>query len=230
MKDIIDKFLIKIKSKKNNLYYLYNGSKINFELTFNEQANDLDKNRKQMNILVNKNDETKIINKEIISKDIICPICKENILINFDNFKINFYDCKNNHKISKTLNEFEETQKMNLNNIVCNECNINNKGNTHKNEFYICNTCNKNICPLCKSNHNKNHNIINYEDKNCRCHNHEDEKFIKYCKTCKIDICMICEEEHEGHEFLEHGKILIKNNALKNSMKDLKNVNNKIYK
>ena len=224
MKDIIDKFLIKIKSKKNNLYYLYNGSKINFELTFNEQANDLDKNRKQMNILVNKNDETKIINKEIISKDIICPICKENILINFDNFKINFYDCKNNHKISKTLNEFEETQKMNLNNIVCNECNINNKGNTHKNEFYICNTCNKNICPLCKSNHNKNHNIINYEDKNCRCHNHEDEKFIKYCKTCKIDICMICEEEHEGHEFLEHGKILIKNNALKNSMKDLKNV------
>ena len=41
---------------------------------------------------------------------------------------------------------------------------------------------------------------------------------------------MICEEEHEGHEFLEHGKILIKNNALKNSMKDLKNVNNKIYK
>ena len=32
MKDIIDKFLIKIKSKKNNLYYLYNGSKINFEL------------------------------------------------------------------------------------------------------------------------------------------------------------------------------------------------------
>ena len=41
-----------------------------------------------MNILVNKNDETKIINKEIISKDIICPICKENILINFDNFKI----------------------------------------------------------------------------------------------------------------------------------------------
>jgi len=28
MKDIIDRFLIKIKNKENNLYYLYNGSKL----------------------------------------------------------------------------------------------------------------------------------------------------------------------------------------------------------
>ena len=74
MKVIIDRFLIKIKYKENNLYYLYNGTKINYELTFNEQANVIDKNRKQMNIIVNKNDEIKIINKEIISKYIICPI------------------------------------------------------------------------------------------------------------------------------------------------------------
>ena len=47
MKDIIDAFLIKIHNKENNLYYLYNGTKINFELTFNEQANDFDKNRKK---------------------------------------------------------------------------------------------------------------------------------------------------------------------------------------
>jgi len=161
MKDIIDRFLIKIKNKENNLYYLYNGSKINDKLTFNEQANDIDKNRKQMNIIVNKNDEIKIINKEIISKYIICPECKENILINFDNFKINFHDCKKNQNIIKALNEFEDTQKINLNKIVCNECKINNKGNTHNNEFFICNTCNINICPLCKLNHDKNHNIIN---------------------------------------------------------------------
>ena len=48
--------------------------------------------------------------------------------------------------------------------------------------------------------------------------------YNKYCKTCKIDICMICEEEHIGHELLEHGKLLIKNNDLLNSMKDLNNV------
>ena len=54
MKDIIDRFLIKLEKKENNLYYLYNGTKINYELTFNEQANDIDKNRKKMNIIVTK--------------------------------------------------------------------------------------------------------------------------------------------------------------------------------
>ena len=224
MKDIIDKFLIKIKNKENNLYYLYNGTKINNELTFIKQANGIDKERKKMNIIVTKKVED--INKinEIISKDVICPECKENILINYDNFHINFHDCKNNHNINKELNEFEDTQKINVSNIKCNICNINNKGNTHNNEFYICNTCNINICPLCKTKHDKNHNIINYDDKNYICRKHKDEKFIKYCKICKIDICMICEEEHIGHELLEHGKILIKNNDLLNSMKDLNNV------
>ena len=32
---------------------------------------------------------------------------------------------------------------------------------------------------------------------------------------------MICEEEHIGHKFVEHRKILIKNNDLLNSMKNL---------
>ena len=42
------------------------------------------------------------------------------------------------------------------------------------NEFYICKTCNKNICPLCKSNHDKNHKIINYDDKDYICEKHKD--------------------------------------------------------
>ena len=57
MKDIIDAFLIKMQNKENNLYYLYNGTKINYELTFNEQANDIDKNRMKMNIIVNQNED-----------------------------------------------------------------------------------------------------------------------------------------------------------------------------
>ena len=104
MEDIINQFLEKIKNKENNLYYLYNGTKINSELTFNEQANDIDKNRKKMNIIVAKNEKDIDKIKEIISKNIICPECKENTLTNFDNFKINFHDCKNNHNITKTMN------------------------------------------------------------------------------------------------------------------------------
>ena len=46
MKDIIDKFLIKIKNKENNLYYLYNGTQIKYELRFNDQANDILKTEK----------------------------------------------------------------------------------------------------------------------------------------------------------------------------------------
>ena len=49
MKDIINKFLLKIEKKDDNisLYYLYNRTSINKELAFNEQAYDLDKNRKK---------------------------------------------------------------------------------------------------------------------------------------------------------------------------------------
>ena len=81
MKEIIEKFLKKLKNKEKNLFYLYNGTRIKYELTFNQQANDLDKNRKQMNILVTKNEEINNKIYEIISKDIICPECKENILL-----------------------------------------------------------------------------------------------------------------------------------------------------
>ena len=63
MKDIINNLLIKIQNKENNLYYLYNGTKINYELTFNQQAKDIDKNRKKMNIIVNQNEDAQNIIK-----------------------------------------------------------------------------------------------------------------------------------------------------------------------
>ena len=204
MKDIINKFLIKIENKDQNiLYYLYNGSRINEELTFNEQANDFDKNRKKMNILVTNDEENKSENKKIVSNDIICPDCNENILIDIKDFKINLSECKNKHIINNILlNKYEETQKIDLNKIICEICNKNNKGNTHNNEFYICNTCNKNICPLCKSIHDKTHKIINYDDKNYICRKH-NEKFQKYCLTCNDNFCFICENKHKNHNIYE---------------------------
>ena len=230
LKDIIDEFLTKIKYKENNLYYLYNGTKIDSKLTFIEQANDIDKKRKKMNIVVTQNEEDKNLIKEIASKDIICPECKESSLIDIDNFKINFHDCKNKHNISKTLKEFEETQKINLDNIICDICKKNNKGNTHNNEFYICNTCDINICPLCKTNHDKSHLIINYDEKDYICNKH-NELFIKYCKTHNKDICMLCEKEHEGDKITEFTKLLIDNDVLLESMEKLnKSIDNFKYK
>ena len=160
MKEVINNFLNKVQEKGDNLFYLYNGTRINMNLSFNELANDIDKNRKKMNVIVSKIPDDSNENKVIVSKDVICPECKENALINFNKYKINLHGCKNNHNINNILlDKYEESQKIDISEIKCNICNINNKSNTHNNEFYICNTCNKNICPLCKLNHNKNHII-----------------------------------------------------------------------
>ena len=230
MKDIIHKFLIKIKKKEDNkLYYLYNGSIVNKELTFNEQANEFDKSRKKMNIIVSDNDQSqsKQSTKTIISKDVICPDCKEDILIDIQNFKINLHDCKNKHtKLNILINKYEETQKIDLNKIICEVCNRNNKGNTHNNDFYICNTCNKSICPLCRSVHDKKHKIIDYDDKNYICKKHNDS-FTKYCKTCNENICIICENKHNGHNILDFKNLIIDEEDLLEVRDELKNVINK---
>ena len=158
----------------------------------------------------------------LLSKDIICFDCKENCLIDIKNFKINFNKCKNNHIYNNILlNNYDITQKLDLNEIICDICNNQNKGNTHNNEFYICNNCNKNICPLCKSIHDKNHNIINYDDKNYICKKHNDN-FNKYCKTCNVNICIICEDEHNNHDIIDLSKILIKKDDFNKILKELK--------
>ena len=63
MKEFINKFLIKSEKKENNLYYLSNGTQIHYEITFNQQAKDIDKNRKKMNIIVNQNEDAQNIIK-----------------------------------------------------------------------------------------------------------------------------------------------------------------------
>ena len=176
-----------------------------------------------MNILVTNNAQGKSNEKKVISRDIICLECKENILIDIKNFKSNLHKCKNNHAINNILlNRFEETQKIDLSEIIFGICKQNNKGNAHNNEFYICNTCNKNICPLCRSVHDKKHKVINYDDKNYICQKHNDS-FTKYCKTCNINICIACENKHDGHDIFDFKNILIDEDDLLNVEKELKN-------
>ena len=82
------------------------------------------------------------------------------------------------------LEKYENTQEIDISKIICNICKINNKGHTFNNNFFVCNTCKENICPLCKSKHDKEHKIINYEQKDYICDMH-NELYIKYCTTCK---------------------------------------------
>ena len=127
MKIICNRFVSKIQSNINKLYFIYGSNQLNLELTFDETINEIDRERNKMNIIVYQN---KIVKSDgiIKSKEIICPKCGENCLIDFNNYKIKLYKCKNNHEINNILlNEYNSTQKINLNNIICNICNNNKK-------------------------------------------------------------------------------------------------------
>jgi hypothetical protein len=79
--DICNKFATKIDKNINSLIFIYNGNKINYELTFKKQSNSMDNARNQMNVLVyqNENDELKCKKcGEIMHLDIIDNIIKFN--------------------------------------------------------------------------------------------------------------------------------------------------------
>ena len=94
-------------------------------------ANALDKERKKMNILVMCNENQNNGKKLIRSKNIICPECGEDIKIKINNYKIDLFECKNNHVIkSLSLNEFEKIQMIDLMKIKCDICKENNYYNS----------------------------------------------------------------------------------------------------
>ena len=77
------------------------------------------------------------------------------------------------------------------------------------------------MCPICKSNYDKNHMIINYDDKNYICKKH-NEPFNTYCKICNENICIICENEHAEHYIIYFRIIFINKEELVKSLEDLK--------
>ena len=216
LKDICHRYATKIKIDIDNLYFIYNGNIINKEL-----INEEDKKRNTMNILVIEINKTLKNDKIIRSKDIICPKYYEEILMSIKDYKINLYSCLNGHKFNEILlNDFENTQKINISNIICDICKIYNKGNIYNNELYRCLTCHKNLCPLCKSKHEKNHKIILYELKNYLCEEHK-ENFTRFCKNCNKNICMKCEKKHKNHNTFYLGDMLPNDNII-DEIKELK--------
>ena len=134
-----------------------------------------DKKNKKMIILVQSiNTSIYIWNDNIIkSNDIICPFCKEICKYEIKDHRIKLFGCKNGHvKENIKLKDFNDKQKIDLTEIICNKCNKN-KYETFNHEIYFCCECNINLCPLCKSIHDKTHSLINYDKKNYVCNKHE---------------------------------------------------------
>ena len=226
IKDISKRFKDKANLNNKNINYTYNGKLVlNEELTFEELANTEDKIRKKMSFIVFDNlievkDEEKEKEK-IKSKDIICPYCKENIRMNINEYKINLLKCSNGHNIENILlDEFEETQNINLEEIICNICKNYNKSISFNNIFYKCLTCNNNICPLCKPTHDKNHIIINYDEKYYVCNEHND-KYMLYCEDCNKNLCTLC-DGHKNHKRIFFVDVLPKKEEIKEKLKYLK--------
>ena len=70
MKDICQNYSNKINKNMNSLIFLYGRNKVNFDLSFEEQALLIDKNNHEMKILVNKNSNNiKSINNITISNN-----------------------------------------------------------------------------------------------------------------------------------------------------------------
>jgi hypothetical protein len=147
MEDIFKKYSLEIKIEINNLFFLYNGNKIEEKIKLEE--------------IINKNqikDEIKILvfaiedddNKDYIkqSKQIICLKCKEICKINFNSYKIFLNNCPNGHCFSNLLfNEITNFEVVNEKDIVCNNCK-NSKSDSYS--FFYCCNCKTNLCPLCK--------------------------------------------------------------------------------
>ena len=218
MKEIFNK--IETEIKNNLVDYIYNGNKINKELKLEEIIKEDDINN--INILIYNIDKINKMNK-IKSKYVKCPKCQENIRIKFNDYKMKLYDCKNGHTIENiSLEEYDNTQEIDISKIICNICKVNNQSKTYNNVFYFCNTCKINICPLCRQNHNRGHNIINYEQKDYICQLH-NEIYIKYCHTCKKNICLSCHNLHKKHEITQYEDIIPDMNEVENNMNRLNN-------
>jgi len=215
MEEICKRYVQIIKQDIDKLIFIYSGNIIDEELKYEEQVNEEDKIRNEINILVYEKYKTIINKKKLLLKEIICPICQENIFMKINDYQINLSKCKNGHNNNILLKEFYNIQNIDNSKIICEICKTNNKNNTYNNDFYKCYNCNINLCPLCKSTHDKNHNIINYDKRNFLCNKHNDN-FIKYCKSCNENICKICEKEHNTHNIINFSSILpnkdIKNN------------------
>ena len=174
------------------MYFLYRGNKINLELTFKEQANTLDIERKVMNVFVYIQD----------NNELKCPKSKEKN--NFDNkiteklinFNLNQNDIiltelKNQIENLCNINEINKIKKKikNINIIINNiieENNKNNKGIEENLNNLIINNIEKknknNIIEGLLDINNSEDNLILFNEF------HENDEFEVYLNNEKINI------------------------------------------
>ena len=224
LEDIIQRYSLKIEKDIKEMIFLYSGNIIDKNKTFNELANSEDKQRKIMSIIIyNQSSENNNLKQ---SKYIICPKCNDLTKINIKDYRITLSGCQKGHIMDNiSFSDFNKSQLIDESKIICDICKNVNRANAYNNLFYLCNTCNKYICPLCNSKHENKHNKIEYELKHFKCKLHNDP-YIRYCNQCKNNICILCEKEHNNHNLISLVDILPNENELEENNKNLRNIIN----
>ena len=210
---VFQKFSIKVEIKREYLCFLNNGKVLTDIMTEADVA--LNQNMKKIITVIDNSPKDE--SKEVIikSKEIICPQCKESASISMQDFHIIISNCINGHKTEYIkLKDFEETQKIDISKILCEKCSNKNMGNVSGNIFFRCIDCKMNLCPLCKSRHNQNHMVLNYENKIFICEEH-GEAFISYCFSCKKNLCFQCGDKHINHDIKYFNQMVKENNKEK---------------
>ena len=203
LKDILKRFKIKVNANNKEIVYLYNNEILKDDNIIIPQLTS----EKIITIIAyDSNNIPTNVNNLVKSDYVICPKCKESAILEEKDYKLIISGCQNEHVTKDILiNDFNNLQEIDYSTIICKECN---KNNAYNNEFYICNICKIDICSICKSKHDKNHKLINYNDKYYVCSIH-NKKYNSYCNKCKKNICIICEKNHFKHELLNYEKIII---------------------
>ena len=165
MKNICDKYASKIDEEINSLYFLYNGKELNKELTFYEQANKLDKQSLEMNILVKSIKD---------SNELKCPKCGYDL----ENIKAFKELIEYNKNINNMLNEL----KSQIESIKINEI------ETIENKKGICKYL---INEIIIKNEKQNKNILNIENKSNNLEKNHDNIYDNFDIELKKPILKI---------------------------------------
>ena len=194
---IIQRFCSEVKSPRENFIFICDDQLLNEELTYEQIPLNQDNNK----VIFVKDISSLNKPRDVIVKPelIICPECKESASLSLDGYKISISNCKNGHRLDRmNIKDFDKTQVLNLSQIICGQCKSKNMGSEEDDNFFKCLECNKNLCSLCKSEHDSKHKIFIYSKKFYICEEH-GESFSSYCENCKMNICHLCEEKHRNH-------------------------------
>ena len=223
MINYFQKFFTKTELDKNSVYFSYHEKILSgedYEKKIEDIMNEEDKQANKMRIIV-KLIGNKDINRFVKSKTIICPECGENCFIKIEGYKVTLFNCRNGHEVKDiNFDEYEKKQKIDISKIFCENCKEKNKSLTFEKKFYRCLSCKKNLCPICKCKHDKNHIFIDYDIKDYICEEHND-LFIKYCCSCKQNLCLYC-KDHDSHECISFERIIPNIDDLKNNITKLR--------